>query len=229
MAFWVPPRLTSDELLDGDLSTAEAERSLADLEWVHRYLGGRRLIRRHLVPLLCSLTSPGEALSVLDLGCGSGHVARDLRIAVRERGLALRTFGLDQQLGHARLAARGETLAGDATSLPFADSSVDVIVSTLFVHHFTGPMLQRLFQESARVARRGVVMFDLSRQRLALPFISLVGPLAFQSRVSMADGKASVRQAYTAAEIRAAAQAPLHGSTVSPRGPFTWQLTWLRP
>jgi ubiquinone/menaquinone biosynthesis C-methylase UbiE len=228
MPFWVPLRVTSEELLDGDISTQESEKSLADLEWVHRYLGGRRLVRRQLVPFLKSLNHDGRALSVLDLGCGSGHVGRDTRSAARAQGLTLRTYGLDQQLGHARLASRGETVAADATTLPFRDASVDVIFSTLFVHHFGGPDLERLMAESARVARQGIVMFDLSRHRLALAFISLVGPLAFQSRLSMADGKASVRQAYTPAEIAAAAAEPLPGVRVSPRGPFVWQLTWVR-
>ena len=228
MPFWVPLRVPSEELLDGDLSTEESEKSLADLEWVHQYLGGRRLVRRHLVPFLSSLNHDNGALSILDLGCGSGHVGRDVRSAARERGVALRTYGLDQQLGHARLASRGETIVADATTLPFRDASVDVVFSTLFVHHFSGPALERLLAESARVARRGVVMFDLSRHRLSLAFISLVGPLVFRSKVSMADGQASVRQAYTPAEITASVARPLPGVFVSPCGPFVWQLTWLR-
>ena len=228
MSAWIPARVTSVELLDGDVSTEESEKSLADLEWVHRYLGGRRLVRRHLVPFLRSLETGDRSLSILDLGCGSGHVGRDVRIAARERGLSLRTYGLDQEIGHARLASRGETVVADTTALPFPAASVDVIFSTLFAHHFSGPALERLLTESARVARRGVVMFDLSRNRLAFAFISLIGPLAFQSEISMADGKASVLQAYTPAEMAACAAEALPGVSVTPRGPFAWQLTWLR-
>ena len=55
MSLLVPPRTPSDEILDGDVTPLEAEESLADIEWIHRALGGRAIVRRHLVPLLLAL------------------------------------------------------------------------------------------------------------------------------------------------------------------------------
>ena len=152
MSLLVPPRVPSDEILDGIVTPAQAEESLADIEWIHRSLGGRRIVRRHVVPLLLSVPSSRPVL--LDLGAGSGHVGRALTGELSRRGRDLVTIDLDRQLLHARLSARGRSLAADALRLPLADGSVDVVSSTLFLHHFDAASIAALLRESARVASR---------------------------------------------------------------------------
>ena len=229
MTFWVPERRPDPELLDADgVSSSEAEASLLDIEWVHRWLGGRALFRRRLMPLLAALPARQGALSVLDLGCGSGHVGRDLLAAAAESGVSLRVLGLDRKTSHARLVARGTAVTADALRLPFRDLSVDVVLSTLFLHHFAPVEAAALLAESRRVAARAVVALDLSRHRLALAAIAVVGPLAFRSRLSVLDGKTSVRQAYTPEEIAAVAEAALPGARVERVSRFVWALVWKR-
>ena len=229
MSFWVPERRPDPELLDGDgVSPSEAEASLADIEWVHRRLGGRAMVRRRLLPLFATLPARQGALSVLDLGCGSGHVGRDLLAAAAESGVRLRVVGLDRKASHARLVDRGTAVAADALRLPFPDRSVDVVLSTLFMHHFAPAEMARLLAESHRVAAAAVVAFDLSRHRLALAAIAVVGPLVFRSRLSVLDGKTSVRQAYTPDEIARSAETALPGARVTRVSRFAWELVWKR-
>lgn len=230
MTFWVPRRRPEPELLDADgVPAGEAEASLADIEWVHRRLGGRSLVRRRLIPLLAALGAPGIRLSILDLGCGSGHVGRDLVEAAAAHGMRLRLLGIDRKVSHARLAARGSTAAADAFRLPFPDRGVSVVLSTLFLHHFSPGEAAALLAESRRVAASAVVVLDLSRHRLALAAIGVLGPIAFRSALSVADGKTSVRQAYTLEEIAAIAAPVLPGARVSKAARFVWELVWTRP
>jgi SAM-dependent methyltransferase len=230
MSFWVPERVTAHEILDGDISPQEAAASLSDIEWVHRNLGGRVLLRRRLVPLLEGLAGgPPRCLTLLDLGCGSGHVGRDLVEAFSRRGGRLSVLGLDRKLAHARLAVRGSAAAADALSLPFADASIDVVFSTLFLHHFPPAELARVLSESRRVARKSVIAFDLSRHRVAYGLISVIGPLAFRTSISTLDGQASVLRAYTPGEIASLSAPLLPGASIRPAGPFVWQLVWRRP
>jgi SAM-dependent methyltransferase len=201
MSFWVPRRRPELELLDADgVPAHEAEASLADIEWVHRRLGGRSLVRRRLIPLLATLGAPGIGFSILDLGCGSGHVGRDLVEAAAAHGMRLHLLGIDRKVSHARLAARGSTVAGDA-----------------------------FLAESRRVAASAVVVFDLTRHRLALAAIGALGPIAFRSALSVADGKTSARQAYTPEEIAEIAAPVLPGARVSRAARFVWELVWTRP
>ena len=227
MSLLVPPRAPSEELLDGTLAPEEAEASLADIERVHRLLGGRPIVRRALVPVLLAVPSARPVL--LDLGSGSGHVGRALAAALARRGRGLVTVDLDRQLLHARLSAKGRSVAANALRLPFPDRSVDVVSSTLFLHHFDAASVAALLRESARVARFAVSALDLVRHRGPLAVNALLSPLLYRSPVTRHDARVSVLQAFTVRELRAVAEEALPGARVSLAGPFVQGLLWRRP
>jgi SAM-dependent methyltransferase len=90
-------------------------------------------------------TSPQDA-EVLEVGCGPGHLA--LRLAV-DHHLAVSGVDLDPAMVDRAIAnAERRDIAGDpapdfqvadVASLPFADASFDVVVSTLSLHHWADP------------------------------------------------------------------------------------------
>jgi len=223
----VPPRRPTEEILDGTVAPAAAEESLADIERIHRVLGGRPIVRRHLVPLLLSV--PSQRPVLLDLGAGSGHVGRALSAELARRGRELVTIDLDRQVFHARLSARGRSLAADALRLPLPDRSVDVVSSTLFLHHFDAASVAALLGEAARVARFAVSALDLTRHRVPLAVNALLSRVLYRSPITRQDGRASILQAFTIAELRAIAARALPGTLVRPAGPFVQGLLWKRP
>ncbi len=223
----MPPRRPTEEILDGTVAPAAAEESLADIERIHRVLGGRPIVRRHLVPLLLSV--PSQRPVLLDLGAGSGHVGRALSAELARRGRELVTIDLDRQVFHARLSARGRSLAADALRLPLPDRSVDVVSSTLFLHHFDAASVAALLGEAARVARFAVSALDLTRHRVPLAVNALLSRVLYRSPITRQDGRASILQAFTIAELRAIAARALPGTLVRPAGPFVQGLLWKRP
>jgi SAM-dependent methyltransferase len=80
--------------------------------------------------------------SVLEVGCGPGRLA----VALAERSLAVTGLDLDPAMierarsNAGRASLPGELvprfILGDVASLPFADASFDVVVSTLSMHHW---------------------------------------------------------------------------------------------
>ena len=74
---------------------------------------------------------------VLDVGCGTGVLARE---ALRRVGQDGRVVGLDLNRGMLAVAARTEPKIewrqGDAASLPFADAIFDVVVSQFALMYF---------------------------------------------------------------------------------------------
>jgi SAM-dependent methyltransferase len=74
---------------------------------------------------------------VLDVGCGTGVLARE---ALRRAGEDGRVVGLDLNEGMLAVAARTEPNVewrrGDAASLPFEDASFDVVVSQFALMYF---------------------------------------------------------------------------------------------
>jgi hypothetical protein len=97
---------------------------------------------------------------------------------------------------------------------------VDWVFSSLFLHHLSPEENVRVLREMARVARRGLFILDLRRHRIARWLVGALGPIFFRSAVSVADGCASVEQAYTIEEVariaRAAGLARFQVRKVSP-------------
>ena len=72
----------------------------------------------------------------------------------------------------------------------------------------------------ARVARHGFALLDLSRHMLPLAIVSVAGRLLFRTPISVCDGVASVKQAYTPEEARRIADGAVTGSRVDRVFPF---------
>lgn len=131
-----------------------------------------RLLRWYAIRRATRLTRRGEAA---DLGCGPGHLVLELAQQAPDlhvTGIDLSDEMLEQAEGYARRAGLGDRVAfrkGDAREIPFPDNSLDLIVSTLSLHHWDDPVA--VLDEIARVLRPGssFVIFDLRRD-LAMPF-----------------------------------------------------------
>lgn len=83
-------------------------------------------------------TLPPAAV-VLDVGCGTGWFAAGLGRARPD----VTVVGLDLSagmLGKATEAGATRLVQGDATRLPFADSSIDVVVGRGVLHHLPDPL-----------------------------------------------------------------------------------------
>jgi SAM-dependent methyltransferase len=92
--------------------------------------------------------------TIVDLGCGPG----DLVVEIASRLKEVKIVGLDLSASmllwagrHATADGRVRFVVGDAAELPFNDASVDVVVSTLSMHHWEDPA--DAFAEIARVLR----------------------------------------------------------------------------
>ena len=146
----------------------------------------------------------------VDLGCGPGLLAVQmarLAPALQVVGVDLSEEMLSRGTAHARragLSARVSFRPGDVARIPFDDESVDLIVSTLSLHHWGEPVA--VLDEMARVLRPGgsFLIFDLRRDLPAPSYALLwfvthvVVPTALK-RAS--EPLASRDAAYTPAEV----------------------------
>lgn len=167
-------RTPSHESID-DPAVARAFNRVATLPQM-------RLLRWYAIRRATKYMQRGEAA---DLGCGPGHLvfelarnAPDLHVT----GVDLSDEMLEQAEVYARRAGIGERVAfrkGDVRDIPFSDNSLDLVMSTLSLHHWDEPV--QVLNEIARVLRLGgsFLIFDLRRD-LAMPFWLL---LWFATRV----------------------------------------------
>lgn len=192
-------RVVIPELLDDDAGTPpEVQGSLADLGWFNRWFGGVRVLER-LVERVAEKSGRRE-LSLLDVAGAQGEVPARAAGRLRKKNIQLESTVLDRVPSH--LAGRNaSSVVGDALALPFRDASFDLVCSSLFVHHLDPPELRRFVGEALRVARVAVLINDLRRHPAHLALVYAGLPL-YRSRLTRHDAPASVRRAYTPAEMR---------------------------
>jgi ubiquinone/menaquinone biosynthesis C-methylase UbiE len=167
--------------------------------------------------------------TLLDVGSGLGDIPHKARDVARREGIDLTTIGLDSAL-ELSLASRGSitlVVCGDGLKLPFADKSVDIVMCSQFLHHFTGKPALQVLREMDRVARCRVIVSDLRRSWIAAAGLWLMSfPLRFHA-VSRHDGVVSVLRGFTAEELTdTVRQAVPRAPTVRKRPGFRVTASW---
>ena len=135
-----------------------------------------RLMRAYAIRRALTMLQTGRAA---DLGCGPGHLAIELARAATD----LQVTGIDlsdemlakaeARAERAGLADRVDFRTGDVARIPFSDCALDLVVSTLSLHHWSDPVA--VLDEIARVVRPGgaFLVFDLRRDMTAPLYLLL--------------------------------------------------------
>lgn len=192
---------------DPSVDPAELRRSLCYLRRINAFLGYHRSIIAHLARF--SRHWPRDRpVRILDVATGSGDLPRAIYRWSQRRGFDVRVIGIDLH-DATLLEAEAQTsaaafrqvrfLRSDALRLPFADGSFDYAVTSLFLHHLDDDTAVAALREMARVARRGIVVADLLRHRRAYAWVTLF--TLFSRPMVKHDGRVSVKQAFTKAEV----------------------------
>ena len=136
--------------------------------------------RRRLDVLLDRfLPRHGEGLSLLDVGCGTGHHLAGMR----ERGFEVAGVdGSEEMLEHARLNNPGADIRrADVEAIPFPDASFDFVVCREVLRYLPGSAA--CIQEMARVLKPGGVCLATATPVLNLNGYWLVNRIANTVRV----------------------------------------------
>jgi ubiquinone/menaquinone biosynthesis C-methylase UbiE len=190
-------------------------------EWVSG-MPQMRWIRHYVISKALKLQDHGEAA---DLGCGAGQLAMEM--ARNAPGLHVTGIDLSEKLladarqsaEHAGREGRVEFRLGNVEQIPFPDQSLDLVISTISLHHWNDPT--RVLGEIERILKPGgaYYIFDLRRD-MAAPFYLLIW-FATQFVVPAAlhqinEPMGSRNASYTAQELAdLTRKSPLSGGQVS--------------
>jgi hypothetical protein len=189
-------RSVTPELLDTDAGTsAEIRSGLRDLWRINSWFGGvstsAAMVRK------VAQVSGRRELRMLDVAAGSGDVPVAVRDRLKADGIVLRILLLDRAVTH--LSGNRNAIVANALAIPLRDNSVDLVTSSLFLHHLEPAEVVHFVNEALRVCRIGVAINDLRRSRLHLA--AAYAGLPLFSRLTRHDALASVRRAYTVSEL----------------------------
>jgi ubiquinone/menaquinone biosynthesis C-methylase UbiE len=185
---------------DPEVDPEELAENFADIERANRMFGG-------VAPVLGAVFSR-KAEWLLDVGCGSGDIARALLREARRRGRRLEIVCVDRNeaaLAIARERTGEEPLVrfacADALALPFPDASFDIVTCNLTLHHFDPPEATQVLRELRRVARLTPLVCDLRRSIAGYFATRLFTTFMAKNALTKHDGPLSARRAYTPREM----------------------------
>jgi SAM-dependent methyltransferase len=219
-------RATAAELMDDlSLSGEALRRNLEELEQINQWLGGYQVVTDALARLPLTGHPPGQPLALADLGCGGGDTLRVIARWARKRQLPVNLVGLDANafmVAYARHKCRPfpniHLHQEDIFAPAFSSRQFDVIICSLFCHHFTDQQLIDLLRQLQHQARVAVIINDLHRHPLAyygIKFLTRLFPCSYLVRH---DAPLSVLRAFKRAELE---------KLLQQAGLTHWSLRWV--
>jgi 2-polyprenyl-3-methyl-5-hydroxy-6-metoxy-1,4-benzoquinol methylase len=197
------PELMDDPSLD----RGEHARALRGLARIHRLTFTPQRIWREIRQ---RISPPGQALRILDVGCSDGWLSRQIVRRARRHGWEVELMGCDfsmQALQMFREAAERDGLTPRLVHVDILQQEIpcqaDVVLNSLFLHHFQGDQVVTILQKLASATRQLLLVEDLLRTRLGWYYCQLGVRLLSRSRVVRIDGPLSVRAAFSLKEMEA--------------------------
>ncbi|HWD19932.1 MAG TPA: methyltransferase domain-containing protein [Verrucomicrobiae bacterium] len=210
-----PPRFfdpACPELIDRpDTDPASVRQELAALEAINRRLGGHAFMVDYVRRSAHSFGL--SSVRILDLGTGLADIPRAIAKWARRAGVAVSILAVDANpkvLTFARESCRDwpeiEFVQGDMAALDYGDSSFDLVLCSLALHHFEASAAVSILRGMEGVARRGYIVNDLRRNWAAIGLTHLLSRATGKNHLIRHDGPHSCRAAFTVPELCALAE-----------------------
>lgn len=204
MSFFVDTSQRSDqrEIMDDFTLEGKLFRDTLDkLETINRTLGGNVVTIAGLRSILKDQPKDKE-ITIIDLGCGHGDILRDIAKFGQKKGYNFKLIGIDANqdaIDYAdELSIDYPELSFEAIDIfsdDFKNLDFDVVLCTLFAHHFKDEELEPFLKMLLEKAKLGIVINDLHRHKLAYYLFKLIG-LFIRNRMVREDGLTSILRAF---------------------------------
>jgi SAM-dependent methyltransferase len=226
-------RSTQKEIMD-DLAFEgpEMDQALQELEFINQWLGGNQLTTNGLQEIIARKPLTNGPLQVADLGCGSGDMLRIVAKWSRRQGVPVQLTGVDANAYILQVAsqkskaypeisfARLNIFADDFKKITF-----DVIMATLFTHHFTDAELIDMLSGLKYQVRKAILINDLHRHPLAYHSIHWLTRFFSKSYMVKNDAKLSVLRSFSRADWERILQAAgITQYSISWHWAFRWKV-----
>lgn len=180
--------------------------ALDKLATINKLLGGNGLTLNGLKILLKNKAKV-QPIRIVDLGCGGGDILREIAKYGKDEGFNFLLIGVDANKNTTDYAAKLSTdyenvkfVHADVFSEEFKAMEYDIVIMTLFLHHFKEVHLLELVSHLLKNAKMGVVVNDLHRHWLAYYLFKLI-TIPVKNEMIIEDGLTSVLRGFKRKEL----------------------------
>lgn len=221
-------RSKEEEMMDDfSLSHQIINPIMDELEVVNKLLGGYSVFFDAFKRLKLR-----DTMVVSDWGCGGGDSLRVLAKWARRKKLKLKFVGVDataSAIGYAKEKAANfpevSFIHANVLSETLKEDQFDIVISSLFTHHFEDESWIELIQKMLSCSRYAVVVNDLHRHWFAYHSIGVLTQLFSNSEMVKHDSKLSVLRGFKKKELtELLRKAGISNYSLKWKWAFRWQL-----
>jgi len=230
-------RSTEAEIMDDlEYSGEMMDRTLYELEVINKWLGGNGVTLGGLKELVRQ-QDPGREIVIADLGCGRGDMLRLIDLWARKENRLVRLIGIDANPYIIEAAKTNlkeypkiELVVMNIFSAEFRALKFDIVLGTLFYHHFSNQQLFSFFHQLNDQVRIGHMINDIHRHSLAYHSIKFLTTYFSRSSMVKFDAPLSVLRAFKRKElVEILRNAGLKSFTIRWKWAFRWQVLVYSP
>lgn len=230
-------RSTEAEIMDDlEYSGEMMDRTLYELEVINKWLGGNGVTLGGLKELVRQ-QDPGREIVIADLGCGRGDMLRLIDLWARKENRLVRLIGIDANpyiieaaKTNLREYPKIELVVMNIFSAEFRALKFDIVLGTLFYHHFSNQQLRSFFHQLNDQVRIGHLINDIHRHSLAYHSIKFLTTYFSRSSMVKFDAPLSVLRAFKRKElVEILGNAGLKSFTIRWKWAFRWQVLVYTP
>lgn len=200
-------RSDESEIMDNfSIKGLQLRDTLDKLTSINKWLGGNKVTLNGLEKLLRNHPKD-KTLVIVDLGCGDGDMLRRVADYGKRNGYAFNLLGIDANEDTINYAANlsGQYpeinyLCVDIFSDQFKKMNYDVVLTTLFLHHFKEETLIDFMPSLLNKASLGLVVNDLHRHWMAYYSFKLLS-LGIKNKMVKRDGLTSILRGFKRTEL----------------------------
>lgn len=201
-------RTDKEELMDDFSIGGDLLRDTLDkLENINRWLGGNKATVNGLKAILEKHPKDQE-ITIVDVGCGHGDILRDVAKFGRKNNYKFKLIGIDANptaIDYANeLSIDFPELSfetQDIFSEEFKSRKFDVVLATLFLHHFKEPELVSYLKNTLKQTKIGIVVNDLHRNKVAYYLFMLLS-IFISNKMIIEDGLTSVLRGFKRTDLQ---------------------------
>jgi ubiquinone/menaquinone biosynthesis C-methylase UbiE len=190
------------ELLDDPaIPFGDIQQNMKELNLVNTYLGGHKISISGMKSILKK--HPGKkSITLCEIGCGGGDNLKAIMKWCVKHEIDVKCIGID--INHACIEfAKKQCKALDATwivsdyiSVTFGAHKPDIILCSLFCHHFTDREIGQMLRWMKQNAAMGFIINDLHRHPLAYYAIKIITGIFSKSYLVKNDAPISVTRGF---------------------------------
>jgi len=220
-------RSTEEEIMDNfALPSNQIDPVLRELETINKLLGGFSVFYDAF-----KLLNLKNGDTICDWGCGGGDSLKVLNKYFKKKKLNLNFIGIDATQSAVEFAQATHKLKNlnfrfaNVLNEEFLAEEFDVVISSLFTHHFDNDSWVLLVQKMVHSSKKAIIINDLHRHWFAYYSIGWLTQLFSKSPMVKHDSTLSVLRSFTKSELVILLQkAGVKNFTIKWMWAFRWQI-----